>query len=485
MAVIEVHELSKRFGAVTAVDQLSFQIGPGTITGFLGPNGAGKTTTLRMLLGLVRPDSGQATIWGRRYAELGGRRRSVGAVLEALRVPPRPDRPRSAADPVRRRRHRRSRIDAMLDVTGLAGLAGRRAGRLSLGERQRLGLAGALLGDPGVLILDEPGKRARPGGRVVAARLLSRAGGRGADGADVSHLLAEVAQLADKVIVIDGGRLVAPARSGSSPRPAGRSWRSGPPGWPSCAVRWRPRARVSGKSPRSAGDHRLGHGAGRHPRGGARPARLPDQRGGRDPGRRLPPAHLGQAGHDERGEPGRVPETAHHQDRCGAGRPGSRANRTDWHAGVGDRRNRAGHGDPLAVQRRRAARRADQHRIRPDGRRRAGDRDHIRGVPADDRHRHLPRPARPPPGPGRQGYRRGRAGVLLGLAAAATATGIGLGCTAARRSPLALPAAAILRYAPAPAGAGLLAAAGVGAGSLIRHQVGAISRCSPGDSWSS
>ena len=163
MAVIEVRQLSKRFGAVTAVDQLSFQVGPGTVTGFLGPNGAGKTTTLRMLLGLVRPDSGQATIWGRRYAELGGRRRAVGAVLEAGFHPGRTVRDqlqvRCAATGIAG-----SRIDAMLEVTGLGGLAGRRAGSLSLGERQRLGLAGALLGDPGVLILDEPGNGLDPAG---------------------------------------------------------------------------------------------------------------------------------------------------------------------------------------------------------------------------------------------------------------------------------------------------------------------------------
>jgi ABC-2 type transport system ATP-binding protein len=123
MAVIEVRQLSKRYGAVTAVDQLSFQIGAGTVTGFLGPNGAGKTTTLRMLLGLTRPDSGHATIWGRRYAELGDRRRAVGAVLEASGFHP----GRTMRDHLRVRCAAtgisRSRADAALEITGLGGLA--------------------------------------------------------------------------------------------------------------------------------------------------------------------------------------------------------------------------------------------------------------------------------------------------------------------------------------------------------------------------
>ena len=163
-AVIEVRQLVKRFGAITAVDRLSFQVGIGTVTGFLGPNGAGKTTTLRMLLGLVRPDSGQASIWGNRYAGLGERRRKVGVVLEASGFHP----GRTVRDHLRVRCAAVgisfSRADAVLEMTGLAGLAGRRAGSLSLGERQRLGLAAALLGDPEVLILDEPGNGLDPAG---------------------------------------------------------------------------------------------------------------------------------------------------------------------------------------------------------------------------------------------------------------------------------------------------------------------------------
>ena len=207
MAVIEVRQLTKRFGAVTAVDQLSFELGSG-VTGFLGANGAGKTTTLRMLLGLVRPDRGQATIWGRRYAELGSRRRAVGAVLEASGLHP----GRTVRDHLRVRCAAtgisRSRADAVLEVTGLAGLAGRRAGSLSLGERQRLGLAAALLGDPEVLILDEPGNGLDPAGVAWLRGFLRQLASEGRTVLVSSHLLAEVAQTADQVIVIDRGRLI-------------------------------------------------------------------------------------------------------------------------------------------------------------------------------------------------------------------------------------------------------------------------------------
>jgi len=207
-AVIEVGQLTKRFGAVTAADRLSFRVGAGTVTGFLGPNGAGKTTTLRMLLGLVRPDCGQATIWGKRYAELGDRRRAVGAVLEACGLHP----GRTVRDQLWVRCAAagiaRSRADAVLEVTGLAGLAGRRAGSLSLGERQRLGLAAALLGDPEVLILDEPGNGLDPAGVAWLRGLLRQLAGEGRTVLVSSHLLAEVAQTADQVIVIDHGRLI-------------------------------------------------------------------------------------------------------------------------------------------------------------------------------------------------------------------------------------------------------------------------------------
>jgi ABC-2 type transport system ATP-binding protein len=209
MAIIHVHGLVKRFGPVTAVDDLSFAVRPGTITGFLGPNGAGKTTTLRMLLGLVAPDAGTATINGQPYAALPEPLHQVGAVLEASSFHP----GRTA------RAHLRiqalaadvdaSRIEDVLDLVGLADAAGRRIGGFSLGMRQRLGLATALLADPEVLILDEPANGLDPEGIRWLRGLLR---GFAAEGGTVlvsSHMLAEVAQTIDSVVIINHGRLVA------------------------------------------------------------------------------------------------------------------------------------------------------------------------------------------------------------------------------------------------------------------------------------
>jgi ABC-2 type transport system ATP-binding protein len=208
MTVIEVRGLTKRFGSATVVDGLSFAVGPGTVTGFLGPNGAGKTTTLRVLLGLVRPTSGQATIWGKPYRELGEPRRRVGAVLEASGFHP----GSTVANQLRVRCAAtgagRSRIGAVLAETGMEGLAGRRAGTLSLGERQRLGLAGALLGEPEVLILDEPANGLDPAGVLWLRGFLRQLGEQGRTVLVSSHILAEVAQFADRAVVIDRGRLV-------------------------------------------------------------------------------------------------------------------------------------------------------------------------------------------------------------------------------------------------------------------------------------
>ena len=208
MTVIEVRGLAKRFGPATVVDGLSFAVGAGTVTGFLGPNGAGKTTTLRVLLGLVAPTSGQATIWGKPYRELGGRRRRVGAVLEASGFHP----GRTVADHLRVRcaatGAAQSRIGAVLAETGMGELAGRRAGHLSLGERQRLGLAGALLGEPEVLILDEPANGLDPAGVLWLRGFLRQLGDQGRTVLASSHILAEVAQFADRAVVIDRGRLI-------------------------------------------------------------------------------------------------------------------------------------------------------------------------------------------------------------------------------------------------------------------------------------
>jgi len=209
MATIHVHGLVKRFGPVAAVDGLSFDVQPGTVTGFLGPNGAGKTTTLRMLLGLVNPDAGTATIDGRAYRELTEPLHQVGAVLEASSFHPgrtarahlRIQALAADADP--------SRAEDVLDLTGLADAADRRIGGFSLGMRQRLGLATALLADPEVLILDEPANGLDPEG-VRWLRGLLR--GFAAEGGTVlvsSHQLAEVAQTVDSVVIVDHGRLVA------------------------------------------------------------------------------------------------------------------------------------------------------------------------------------------------------------------------------------------------------------------------------------
>jgi ABC-2 type transport system ATP-binding protein len=205
---IEVRGLTKRFGTVTAVDDLSFEVTPGRVTGFLGPNGAGKTTTLRMLLGLVSPTAGSAKILGRRYQDLEDPTRQVGAVLEA-----------SNFHPARRARdHLRmiamaggfgvKRVDEVLALVGLGDVGSRRAGGFSLGMRQRLELAGALLGDPGVLILDEPANGLDPQGIAWLRDLLRYLAGQGRSVLVSSHLLAEMAQTVDDVVILAQGRLV-------------------------------------------------------------------------------------------------------------------------------------------------------------------------------------------------------------------------------------------------------------------------------------
>ena len=209
MAAIEVRSLRKRFGRVAAVDGVSFDVEPGMVTGFLGPNGAGKTTTLRMILGLAHPTSGSATIDGRPYRALDDPARIVGAVLE-----------RSGFHPGRRARdHLRavaraaripdSRADEALEIVALQKAAGRRAGQYSLGMRQRLALATALLGDPRILILDEPANGLDPQGIRWLRDFLRWYASQGRTVLVSSHVLAEMAQTADAVIVIARGRVVA------------------------------------------------------------------------------------------------------------------------------------------------------------------------------------------------------------------------------------------------------------------------------------
>ena len=208
MTAIEVHGLTKRFGGVVAVDDLSFTVREGTVTGFLGPNGAGKTTTLRMLLGLVTPTAGTATIGGRRYAQLSDPLRHVGAVLDATGFHP----GRRAVDHLRvlcvAAGLPERRAAEVLEQVGLASVARRRVKGFSLGMRQRLGLAAALLGEPEVLVLDEPANGLDPEGVHWLRGFLRAYADGGRTVLVSSHLLAEVAQTVDEVVIIAEGRLV-------------------------------------------------------------------------------------------------------------------------------------------------------------------------------------------------------------------------------------------------------------------------------------
>lgn len=207
--MIEVRSLTKAFGAHRAVDDLGFTAPQGSVTGFLGPNGAGKTTTLRCVLGLAQPTSGDALIDGHPYRDLPSPRRHVGAVLEStgfhpsrtgrghLRVIARA----AALDP--------ARIGSLLELVGLGAAADRRVGGYSLGMRQRLGLATAMLGDPSVIVLDEPANGLDPEGVAWVRHLLRGWADEGRTVLVSSHVLAEVAQIVDRVVIISGGALVA------------------------------------------------------------------------------------------------------------------------------------------------------------------------------------------------------------------------------------------------------------------------------------
>jgi ABC-2 type transport system ATP-binding protein len=211
-AVVRAESLTKRFGKLTAVDDLSFALEPGTITGFLGPNGAGKTTTLRMLLGLAEPTAGRALIFERPYAEIERPALRIGAVLEATDFHP----GRSGRNHLRTLSQAvgipDARVDEVLRMVELDGAARRRVKGYSLGMRQRLGLAAALLGDPELLVLDEPANGLDPEGvRWLRDVLRSFAAG-GHTVLVSSHVLAEVAQTVDHVLIINRGRLVRESR---------------------------------------------------------------------------------------------------------------------------------------------------------------------------------------------------------------------------------------------------------------------------------
>jgi ABC-2 type transport system ATP-binding protein len=207
--MIEARGLVKHYRSTLAVDNLSFDVRPGTVTGFLGPNGAGKSTTMRMILGLDRPDAGQVRIGRKGYGDLRWPLREVGALLEARAFHPgRTARSHLAALAASNAIGRR-RVEEVLAITGIEKAADRRAGKFSLGMSQRLGIAAALLGDPAVLLLDEPVNGLDPEGIRWIRNLLKHLAAQGRTVLISSHLISEIAHTADAVIVIGRGRLLA------------------------------------------------------------------------------------------------------------------------------------------------------------------------------------------------------------------------------------------------------------------------------------
>jgi ABC-2 type transport system ATP-binding protein len=209
---VMVNSLTKRYGDLVAVEDLTFSLEAGTVTGFLGPNGAGKTTTLRLLLGLAEPTAGDALVFGRRYGDLHDPASRVGAVLESSDFHP----GRSGRDHLRAlalaAEIPSARVEEMLALVEIEAAADRRVRTYSLGMRQRLGLAGALLGDPDLLILDEPANGLDPAGVHWLRRFLRWFADQGRTVLVSSHMLAEAANTVDQVVIIDRGRLVASGR---------------------------------------------------------------------------------------------------------------------------------------------------------------------------------------------------------------------------------------------------------------------------------
>ena len=207
--MIEIEHLTKRFGSTLAVDDISFTVRPGHVTGFLGPNGAGKSTTMRMVLGLDRPTSGTAHVDGLPYADLPSPVRTVGAMLDAGQVHPRRTAHAHLTSIAETIGEGRTRVQAVLDLVGLNDKARRRVGTFSLGMRQRLGIAAALLGDPGIIVLDEPMNGLDPDGIIWVRSLLRQLADEGRTVFVSSHLMGEMAQTADHLVVVGRGRLVA------------------------------------------------------------------------------------------------------------------------------------------------------------------------------------------------------------------------------------------------------------------------------------
>ena len=207
--MIEAQGLSKSYGRTLAVDELSFAVQPGLVTGFLGPNGSGKSTTMRMIMGLDRPDGGRVTIGGRRYGELPWPLREVGALLEAKAVHPGRSARLHLLSLAQSNAIPAGRVDQVLDQVGLTAVAGRRVGKFSLGMSQRLGIASALLGDPGVLLFDEPINGLDPEGILWVRNLLKSLAAEGRTILVSSHLMSEMALTATNLVVIGRGPLIA------------------------------------------------------------------------------------------------------------------------------------------------------------------------------------------------------------------------------------------------------------------------------------
>jgi ABC-2 type transport system ATP-binding protein len=209
--MIEVHELTKRYGRAVAVDRLSFQVRPGRVTGFLGPNGAGKSTTMRMILGLDTPAGGRALVGGRPYRSIRFPLHEVGALLDAGAVHGGLSAGRHLAWLAASNRLSRARVTEVLGRTGLDAVAGKRIHGFSLGMRQRLGIAAALLGDPPILIFDEPVNGLDPEGIAWIRGLMRALAAEGRTVLVSSHLMSEMALTADHLLVIGKGRLLADA----------------------------------------------------------------------------------------------------------------------------------------------------------------------------------------------------------------------------------------------------------------------------------
>jgi ABC-2 type transport system ATP-binding protein len=207
-AVIEAQQLSKHYGDKLAVDHLSFSVRPGVVTGFLGPNGSGKSTTMRMIMGLDAPNSGSATINGEHYHDLRWPIREVGALLEAKAIHPGRSARAHLVMLAQANHISRKRVEEVLGIVGLTSVANKRAGKFSLGMGQRLGIAAALLGDPEVLLFDEPVNGLDPDGIRWVRNLLKRLAREGRTVFVSSHMMSEMALTADEVVIIGRGRLI-------------------------------------------------------------------------------------------------------------------------------------------------------------------------------------------------------------------------------------------------------------------------------------